>query len=87
MGVFGKRKQQMLERRIFVAASTRFAERRVKRLFKFAGKRRQFNSLLRAREDHGLLGFNVGLRTPGIKQVPKKAGEKAEGSRLSSFLE
>jgi hypothetical protein len=80
MGIFGQREQQMLERCIFVAAPTRFGERRVKRLFKFAGKRRQFNSLLRGHGHHGLDVPNVGCRAPGIKQAPKKAGEKTVGS-------
>ena len=87
MGVFGQREQQVLERGIFVAAPARLGERRVKRLFQFAGKRRQFNALLKARGHHGLLGLNVGWRAPGIKQAPMKAGEKGEVPRPPSFLE
>jgi hypothetical protein len=87
VGILGEREQKMLEGRIFVPAAAGFSQGGVQRLLEFAGEGRQFDYSSKPACDHGLFTLNVGLRTAGIKRTFEKAGEKAEGSPASSFLE
>jgi hypothetical protein len=67
--------------------ATGFREGGMQGLFEFAGEGRQFKYSSKPAKIHGLHGLNVGLRTAGIKRTSKKAGEKADCSPASSFLE
>jgi hypothetical protein len=83
MGILGQSEQQMLQGRIFVTAAAGFRERGMQGLFEFAGEGRQIEYSSKPAKIHGLHGFNVGLRTAGIKRTSKKAGDKAECSPAS----